>query len=498
MRKFLPAALVAVAVTAGAPAVAAPRAALTWGVCPADVTAPGLRCSTLDVPLDYRHPDGPTISVAVSKLASADPAKRRGVLLLNQGGPGLTGLDFAATLVKGGLPQAVRDSYDLIGFDPRGIGHSTPLTCDLTPEQRGTALNPPTPRTAADVVTAAGTAETVARQCAGSATGGLLPHITTANTARDVDRIRAALGEPKISYYGASYGTYLGAVYATLFPDRGDRIVLDSSLGPDGYDVDALRSQALGFQTRFPDFAKVAAAEPAKYGLGATPAAVTAKFFELAGHLDESPVQGIDGTTFRTVTAFYLRSEALLPGLAELWHDLDTNQPAKPAAAAAETTDNFAAGYLGVVCGDSKWPGSVRTYQRTVAVDGIRYPMYGAFAANIRPCAFWPAPSEPRVRIGDRGPSDVLMVQNLRDPATPLPGALRLRSAFGDRARLVTVDQGGHGVYVFATNKCGNDSVTDYLVTGRRAGHDTFCAADQGLYRSRLHGPPRVMRKSGW
>ncbi|GAB3826256.1 alpha/beta hydrolase [Kribbella italica] len=495
MRKTLPAAIVAVAVAATAGGVStasvstasvaqtASRPAVQWGPCPADATGPGLQCATLDVPLDYRRPDGQKISVAFSRLASAKPEQRRGVLLLNQGGPGLGGLNFADTLVKSGLPQQVRDSYDLIGFDPRGIGHSTPLTCDLTPEQQGPASNPPAPKTLADVKKSAVFAKTVADQCAASATGSLLPYITTKNTARDMDRIREALGEPKLSYYGASYGTYLGAVYATMFPHRSDRVVLDSNLGPNGYDSHALRQQALGVQLRFPDFAKLVSADPDKYGLGKTPAAVTAKYYELAKRLEKTPALGYDGTLFRVITATYLRSDPLMLELATLWRQLETaldtgkTAPAVTERAAAPAGDNFQAGYFGVICGDSRWPTSVHTYQANVAIDRIRYPLYGAFAANIRPCAFWPDPIEPQVKISDRGPANVLMVQNLRDPATPMPLALKLRKAFGDRARLVTIDQGGHGAYVFTPSKCGNNTVTDFLVTGRRPAHDKFCPA---------------------
>ncbi|WP_315654323.1 alpha/beta hydrolase [Amycolatopsis sp. PS_44_ISF1] len=160
-----------------------------------------------------------------------------------------------------------------------------------------------------------------------------------------------------------------------------------------------------------------------------------------------------------------------------LWHELDTDQPTGEPVDTGPYVDRFPAAYLAVACGDSSWPSSVRTYQRNVAVDRIRYPMYGAFTADIRPCAFWPAPVEPRVRITGHGPSDVLMVQNLRDPATPMPGALRLRGALGDRARMVTIDQGGHTAYLEGANQCGNTTVTDYLVTGRRSAHDTFCPA---------------------
>jgi hypothetical protein len=132
---------------------------------------------------------------------------------------------------------------------------------------------------------------------------------------------------------------------------------------------------------------------------------------------------------------------------------------------------------MSVVCGDSRWPTSVATYERNVAVDRVRYPMFGAAAANIYPCAFWPDPVEQPVRISDRGPRNVLMVQNERDPATPLVGALSTRRAFGDRAALLTVDQGGHGAYVFGTNACANTKVTEYLLGGQRP-NDAECAAE--------------------
>ncbi|MFI7100823.1 alpha/beta hydrolase [Streptomyces sp. NPDC050161] len=456
---------------AGAPS----RSPLRWGACPGPAEA-ALRCARLAVPLDYRRPDGRTIDVEVSRLASTKPAERRGVLLLNPGGPGLPGLPVPA-LMK--LPEKVRDRYDVIGFDPRGVGHSAPVTCGFTRAQGEVAANPPTPGNAADVAAQAAAAKRLATQCTTSKTADLLPYLTTANTARDMDRIRAALGVPKISYYGESYGTYLGAVYTTLFPHRGDRIVLDSSLPPDGYDAEALRSQGAGFENRFPDFAKFAASASRQYHLGSTPAAVREKYFQLAARLGNKPVHGYDGTTFRVVTAAMMRADSDLAGLAAIWHALDTNQPPPGSGdvGGGAYSDNYPAAYLGVICGDSRWPTALTTYQHNVAADRARYPMYGAFAANVRPCAFWPAPAEPKVKITDRGPSDVLMVQNLRDPATPLPGALRTRRALGERARMVTVDQGGHVAYLTGPNACGNDAVTDYLATGKRPAHDTYCPA---------------------
>ncbi|MFB6782718.1 alpha/beta hydrolase [Streptomyces sp. NPDC056352] len=480
----LTAAVMAVVAIPGASAAEAPSAktpsTVRWGDCPKDSALPGLECSTLKVPLDYRHPEGKKIEVAISRLASMKPEKRWGVLFTNPGGPGGAGLNYPALLKLGGLPQSVLDTYDVIGFDPRGIGHSTPVTCDLTPEQQVRGNFPEQPDTLADVAKEATYAKTVAKQCATSKTASLLPHITTANTARDMDRIRVALGEPKISYDGTSYGTYLGAVYTTMFPQHSDRIVLDSNLGPGGYDATAMRMFARGLQDRFPDFAKFAAEHP-EYGLGTTPAQVTAKYYELAARLDKKPVQEVNGTLFRGATFGLLYTEAGMAGLAQLWKavDTDTPLPAPPPALPWENLENSSSGRLAVICGDSRWPRSVLPYQAHVAIDRIRYPMVGAMAANIGPCAYWPTnPVEPQVRISDRGPSNVLMVQNERDPGTPLVAARKLRRAFGKRATMVTADQGGHGVYPYGKNQCANDAVTSFLTTGERPSHDRACVAE--------------------
>ncbi|WP_410669769.1 alpha/beta hydrolase [Amycolatopsis sp. cmx-4-68] len=480
MRRILLAAVVAAVSAALVPAVAeAAPGPLPWGPCPADAALPGLQCATLDVPLDYRRPAGPRIQLAVSRLKSAKPAQRRGVLLTNPGGPGGPGLALPAELALFGLPQSVLDTYDVIGFDPRGVGHSTPVTCDLTPSQLRSNV-PPYARDAADVVAHAEYVRGIARQCGASRTASMLPYVTTANTARDMDRIRAALGERKLSYYGISYGTYLGAVYTTLFPQHSDRILLDSNVGPSGLDSTGSRMFAQGFDDRFPDFAAFAAAHP-EYGLGTTPAQVTAKYFDLAARLDAKPnPQGVDGPLFRSLTFGMLYNDAYLPYLAGAWHTLDTGGSIPPPpGGTVPDPDNLLSSQLYVICGDSDWPESVRTYQHNVAVDRFRHPMFGPAAANIWACAFWPSePAEPPVRIGDHGPSDVLLSQNLRDPATPLAGARHLREAFGNRARLVTADQGGHGAYLFGTNSCLNDTVTAFLTTGARPNRDTNCAAE--------------------
>ncbi|MGW5868830.1 alpha/beta hydrolase [Streptomyces sp. NPDC055239] len=451
------------------------KAGLKWGDCPKELAAPRLQCGSLEVPLDYDDADGRTIRIALTRMASSDPDHRRGVLLTNPGGPGMPGLGHPALLAKAKLPKAVQARYDIIGMDPRGVGASAPVTCDMTQKQLARGNFPAFATNAADVTREAKYAKTLAAQCGKSKTSDMLPHMSTANTARDMDRVRVALGEEKISYFGQSYGSYLGGVYATLFPDRGDRILLDSNLGPQGYDATAFRLLARGMQDRFPDFAAFVAGKP-EYGLGRTPEEVTAKYDELAERLTKKPVEGVDGTLFRGVSFDYLFSDASMPELAKLWQAFDKGGPlpSKPPKAAS---DNIAASRLNVLCNDSRWPQDIAAYQRSAAADRKAYPMMGGSTGNITPCAFWPEPQEKPVRIGDKGPSNVLMVQNEQDPGTPLVGARELREALGDRTKMVTADQGGHGVYPFGTNTCANNAVTAFLVDGKRPHKDLACPA---------------------
>jgi pimeloyl-ACP methyl ester carboxylesterase len=492
MRKALLSGVAALAVTAavlapGSSSTAAVAKGLTWAPCPADVYfVPGLErleCSTVQVPLDYQNPSGRQIELAISRVASTRPDKKRGVLLTNPGGPGSAGLSMPgllmASFVPSPMPRSVQDAYDVIGFDPRGVGHSTPVTCDLTEAQIGIG-NLPYPKNSADVVKQAAIAKAEAKQCATSSTAYLLPHMTTANTARDMDRIREALGQPKISYLGVSYGTYLGAVYTTLFPQRSDRIVLDSNLGPDGYDIEAMRGFGRGMQDRFPDLAKYAAAHP-EFGLGTTPAQVTAKYYATVAKLDRKPVGPYNGSIFRGLIFGHLYSDGLMKIVVESWQSLDRGKepPAPPTPPTDPTipADNLLAARFHIICGESKWPTSVLSYQIDVAVDRIRHPLIGAGAANISACAYWPTTPGSKVRISSQGTVDVLMLQNTRDPGTPLVNARKLRRAFGDRARMITVDGGGHGAYALEGNKCGNNAVNNYLLSGKRP-DDTFCPAE--------------------
>ena len=492
-------------------------AAPEWGACPDGVaTTVPLECATVPVPLDYDAPDGTQIDITISRVASTKPAARQGVLLTNPGGPGSAGLTMPADLVQRGIPSSVLDAYDVVGMDPRGVGHSAPVSCGFTLGQDYMGNIPPYAPDAAAVAEHAKTAEAVADQCAANDPEGRMQHMTTANAARDMDRIRVALGEEKLSFFGASYGSGLGAAYASLFPEQGDRIVLDSNLGATSLDRDTQRRFGPGLEDRFPDFAKWVAQRHGSYELGRTPKQVRAGYLELADQLDRRPVAGLDGATFRFYTFVGLYSDGGFGTVAQIWQaaasgdteavrrqaqTLPSTTPGGPGAGAAVASpvaapvadgtqqpdaevpapaDNAWSAYLAYACNDSEWPEDLATYQRDVAADRKRYPLYGGAAANINPCAYWHNdPAEPPVEIVDEGPQNVLVVQNLRDPGTPYLGGQLARKAFGDRAALVSVHDGGHGAYVYGGNACALNTTTRYLVDGDLP-KDTFCRPTAG------------------
>ncbi|WP_275002681.1 alpha/beta hydrolase [Promicromonospora iranensis] len=481
----------------GARSGAEQAAQVEWGPCPEDVATEAasyvLTCATIPVPLDYSDPDGEQIELQLSRMASENPAARRGVLLLNPGGPGGSGLTQPTLLASQGLPGSVLDAYDLIGMDTRGVGHSTRLDCGFAAGGDYFSNIPPFAADDAAVVEHAKVVEAAAEQCAANDENGLLRHVSTANMARDLDSVRAALGEEKASFLGYSYGSALGAAYASMFPESVDRVVLDSNVGDTHLDQKGLRRFALGMEQTFPDFARWAAERHAAYGLGRTPAQVRAAYLETAERLDRVPVQGVDGALFRQVVFGGLYSERTYGRTAQTWQALrdgdaaaarsllDTDLFDSPAPVAADTEasplSNALSVFLATTCNDVEWPEDVSTYRTAVAEDRKKFPLFGAASANILPCAYWTEPIEPPVQIADEGARNVLILQNRRDPVTPVAGGERLHEKFGDRSRLVTVDGSGHGVYVLGGNACALNVGTTYLVEGEMPRRDVSCRA---------------------
>ncbi|MEV7182509.1 alpha/beta hydrolase [Kitasatospora sp. NPDC093679] len=474
---------------AGPPATATrPAAPIAWGGCPDSTADTRQQCATLAVPLDHADPTGPQLDLAVSRITAARPDQRRGALLIVPGGPGNPGLNGPTNAVRR-LPRSVLDRYDLIGFDPRGVGRSSPVDCGLAHEDLSMTTLLPWPAPDGSVTGNLAAARRIAAACTRNG-GPVLRSISTRNEARDMDRIRQALGERRISAWGVSYGTYAGAVYATMYPDRTDRIVLDSNDDPDPRRVERgwLAAYATGAEDRFPDFAAWASAPAAgDQRLADTPQQVRDLFLRLAARLDTAPLPWpganparLDGNALRAAMLDTLYDDARFPRLARLMLAADGRAELPPAATPPDAAmQNTVAASAATMCNDVRWPRSADGYARAVAADRTAHPLTAGMPVNVMPCAFWPTdPAEPPTRITPDGPSNILMVQNLRDPATPYAGALRLRAALGDRARLASVDSGGHDAYAAHGNACGDQLVTRFLVDGRRPAHDTLCPAE--------------------
>ncbi|WP_207312885.1 alpha/beta hydrolase [Streptomyces nodosus] len=473
--------------TLAAPASAtAPGSALHWTECRTGAPGPRQQCATVKVPLDYAAPAGQKIDIVVSRVRAEKPAARRGALLLIPGGPGNTSLDD--TSGKGQrLPQEVRDAYDLIGFAPRGLAPSTSVDCGLDHGDLAVSKLRPWPAADGSITENMVTAQRVADACTQNG-GELMRHISTVDEARDIDRIRGALGQDRLSAWGVSYGTYVGAVYSQLFPHRTDRVVLDSNDDPDPTRVSRawLAGYETGVEDTFPEFAAWAAAPGNPDRLAETAAEVRPLFLRLAAQLDRRPIpwldanpEVLDGNVLRqTMLDSFYAPGTRFPALAKLMRAaLDGTVPPAPAAPPEDVQQNITAVSIATLCNDVAWPSSASAYRTAVAESRKEHPLTAGMPRNAIVCAAWPhPPRQAPVRITDRGPSNVLLIQNARDVATPLSGALKLRTALGRRAVLVTVNSTGHNAYLANGNACGDRTVSHFLSTGQRPPRDTYCA----------------------
>ncbi|MEU3656974.1 alpha/beta hydrolase [Streptomyces sp. NPDC032161] len=449
--------------------------------------AAGADCADITVPLDYADPGGRTITVAISRLKATDTAHRVGPLLLNDGGP--AGPSLHMPLTKSEVMGEVADRYDLIGMDPRFVGRSTPLDCgwDL-----GSA-----PLRSAGVDRAAyrqevAVARDLAQRCE-RAHGDVLPYVTTRNTARDMDVIRAALGENALSYLGYSYGSYLGEVYTQLFPGRTDRMVLDGVNSPKLYNPTPLRGAEAANEAALRAWASWAAARHGTYGLGATRAEVLATVRHILDAAAQKPLR---------IGKAYLLDEHVLPAvfIGGLGSDLDgrradlativrllsraaEREPVEPSEALAGQLEFLLTGagsapasqMTAIVCGDVAERRGVGSYWRAVQASRERFPLVGPLANNITPCEFWDRPAEAPTVLDNDVPA--LLVNATGDPRTLYAGAQAMREQWPS-SRLLTVDGARqHGLYGEYGNACIDERVDAYLRTGRLPAHDLTCEA---------------------
>jgi pimeloyl-ACP methyl ester carboxylesterase len=469
-----------------APVEAPPAAAspgLAWAPCPG-IEDPGLRCASVRVPLDHARPAGRKIEIVVSRRPASDPARRRGVLLTTGGGPGEAGVAMPIRLA-GTLDPAVLAAYDLVGIDMRFVERSTPITCGRPVEEPGgfwvrvDGFQP--------FAATAAQARRYAGDCARAA-GWALPHATTANAARDMDLIRAALGESRVSYLGGSYAALLGAVYATLFPGRVDRLVLDSPPGSATIWRPFELDRTAAMEENYGAFVAWLAANDATYGFGGTPAAAAAALTELFRRADDEPIEagghawtsGELGSLIVLATFFDHLWPVVALDVAAIRAGAPPPIPIDVRPAAAPGTpgvpaDNHTAVNQVFRCADNAWPRDLGTYRRDLAALSRSFPVYGPANANIGPCAFWPFGRDNTVTVSARPAGGALVLAARHDAAVPLANSVATRAAIRG-ARLVTVDRRVHVPLLSGqATPCMTAAVTDYLVTGRRPAGDLTC-----------------------
>ncbi|WP_078973305.1 alpha/beta hydrolase [Streptomyces sp. MMG1533] len=478
-------------------AVVAARAmaeGIDFGACPEGDDLPGgMQCGTVSVPLDYARPDGKQIRLTVSRARAThkDPhnSKRRvprqGALVYNPGGPGASGMYFP---VIGVLPEWKRlaAAYDLVGYAPRGVGLSAPLSCQDPEQFLKAPSQAPTYPSESYKRERIAQAKAHARGCAKRA-GDALRHYTSLNNARDLDVLRAALGEEKLTFMGTSYGTYIGALYATLFPSHVRRMVFDSAVNPDPGQIWYRNNlgQSAAFEGRWADLREWIAKHDDVYALGDTAQKVLRSYEKAAARLAAEPAGGKVGPG--QLQAAFLSAgyyDDYWPHRAQALSAYLKGDPkplieqAGPHPEAAAEAENSNAVYTAVECNDASWPTEWRVWDR----DNTRLARVAPFETwdNVwtnLPCAYWPTPRQQPldVRTGPGELPPTLILAGERDAATPYDGALEMHRRLSGSVLVTERDSGTHGI-AGGPNPCVNGHVDAYLLEGRLPVRRAACA----------------------
>ena len=483
----------------------APVPRLAWRECR---RAKRFECTKARVPLDYDDPGGATIRLALTRLPASEPARRIGSVFLNPGGPGGSGVGFVHGLGRFLFSNEVRARFDIVGFDPRGIAGSTPLECFTSPNDAFGTLAPfafPVTRAEERVWIAADRAYAAA--CARRG-GPIIDHMSTANVARDMDLLRQAVGDEMMSFVGYSYGSYVGATYANMFPDRVRAVVIDGVIDPISYATgrgdeaerlpsDArLKSEQGAYDALLAFFSACdAGAENCAFSDGRP----KRRYARLARHVRHQPLQLPDGEggTFRftyadlvLTTLFSMYDPSSWPDLAAFLQELRTfAQPRRTAAALqalrarlgldrGQEYQQVLEGFAGVWCSDADNPDRASAWAEAARAADHENPYFGrpwVWSGSI--CAAWPG------HDGDRytGPFDqetantVLVIGNRNDPATRYQDAVSTTNILSD-ARLLTLDASGHTSLFIS--RCVDRAVDRYLLTGDVPPAGTVCQED--------------------
>ncbi len=452
---------------------------LAWSSC-----GDGAECATLIVPLDYDKPDDLAISIEMKRDPADDERARQGSLLINPGGPGASGIEY---LGYAGFDASVTDVYDVVGFDPRGVASSTPVDCLSDEDLDAFIASDPTPDDSAEVeefrdIWAEYTAGCVERS------GPLLEHLSTVEVARDMDVMRAVLGDDELTFFGASYGTYIGATYAGLFPDKVGRLVLDGAVDPTEDPRESQIDQAAGFDVALDAYLEYCIDE-GDCPLGSDVDSARQRVVELFEDIDASPLPTSSGRELTEGLAFlgfiiplysrdswpYLTSavDEALSGQGNtllLLSDLYTKR-----ADDGSYPDNNMEVQSAVNCLDKPQDASLEEIEEG-ADDFLDASEVFGPPAQWWPyaCSNWPVKStEEQPDFSAKGAAPIVVVGTTRDPATPYESAVRLAETL-DSGVLLSRDGDGHTAYGQG-NACIDKAINTYLVEGTPPDAGTTC-----------------------
>ena len=480
-----------------APAVAQPLAptvtpaavpqppAPVWRACTnPTLVARGAQCAFVTVPKDYDDRSAGTIKLAISRKLHTT-AQSQGIMLVNPGGPGGSGLIYS--ILQPFVPNGAGNAYDWIGFDPRGVGSSIPaVVCDPTllgtnrPDYRAT--------TTALQNTWLARSRAYSAACAAHTDLTLLRNMTTVDNARDMESIRLALGQSQLNFYGFSYGTYLGQVYATLFPSHLRRAVFDSNVDPTRVFYGSNLDQDQYFQLTTQKFFAWVAKYDDVYHLGRTAATVSAFYYGVLDTLSRKPAAGgqfgpDEWNDVITPAGYYQLTWLDTADLMVAAANGDFGPALEAYGVADAAKDNGFGVYNATQCTDARWPTS---YTATWKPDAVRYDAKYPFLSwsNVwfnAPCLTWPAPQKNAVTVNGAASPPVLLIGEELDAATPFSGSLKVRQLFPKSALIGSPGGTSHAVSLNGV-ACVDDTVAAYLATGAlptrkaNAGPDKTCA----------------------
>ncbi len=469
----------------GAPnASAAPGGTADWQPCPdvpRDIVgrlAAGMTydCAKVSVPRDWTKPgSGDEYGIQMIRVRSKDQKNRIGSLLLNPGGPGASGIEIAVYLsfgqLLGGLPTEITDRFDIIGFDPRGIGQSDPIRCIDAADQDASFATKPDPVSLADFNKLVALNQKIADGC-GAKYGAQLPLFSTEQAAKDMDALRTAVGDEKLTYLGFSYGTLLGATYAQLFPTKIRAMVLDGAVDPKQSIVEGSETQAKGFERAFTNFTTWCKATPDRCPISADARKAVTDALAAA---ETSPVKGRDGRTVTSgwlflavVSSLYTESGwvALATSISQLQRG-DARGVLQLADQYAKrepdgTYSNMFDANLAVNCADAKDTPSVAEIRRLQTEWRTKYPLFGApLATGMLPCTLWPGERDPYPVGPAVNAPPIVVVGTTGDPATPYENTADLASMLGV-GEVLTWEGEGHTAY--PSTPCIVKAVDAYLI----------------------------------